>query len=115
MSEPHIFNGPEYVPERDNKPLLNQIQRIYMVMEPGQWSTLEEIAAMTGDPAASISAQLRHLRKPRFGSFEVQRRARGGRLYEYRLVVKDAGSTAPTSKGGSPAEAVGCGIQATHP
>ncbi len=35
MSEPHIFNGPEYVPERDNKPLLNQIQRIYMVMEPG--------------------------------------------------------------------------------
>lgn len=41
-----------------------------------------------GDPAASVSAQLRHLRKPRFGGFVVEKRPRGDRergLWEYRL------------------------------
>lgn len=59
------------------------------------WLTLEELAKLTHYPPASISAQLRHLRKPEFGGFEVRKRQRvsGGMLrgedfgivWEYQL------------------------------
>jgi len=42
------------------------------------WLTLHEIAEMTRFGEASISAQLRHLRKPMFGGFRVQKRRRFG-------------------------------------
>ncbi len=80
------FNGPDYSPERDQARLTGQIQRIYGLMRDGQWRTLHEIQDVTGDPEASISAQLRHLRKDRFGSYDVQKRRRGDRgLWEYRI------------------------------
>lgn len=84
------FNGPEYRPRRDNQRLGKQLQRIFDVMKDGQWRTLPEIETLTGDPPASISAQLRHLRKKRFGQFTVLRQARGDRshgLFEYRVIV----------------------------
>jgi hypothetical protein len=40
------------------------------------WLTLDELAKLTHYPPASISAQLRHMRKPRFGSYEVVKRCR---------------------------------------
>jgi len=40
------------------------------------WLTLEELARITRYPAASISAQLRHLRKPRHGGFLLRKRCR---------------------------------------
>ena len=59
------------------------------------WLTLDELAKLTHYPPASISAQLRHLRKPEFGAYEVEKRQRfAGRLlrgedygtvWEYRL------------------------------
>jgi len=63
------------------------------------WLTLHELARLTGYGEASVSAQLRHLRKPEYGGFVVdkQRRAvdevargevmRGelGPVWEYRL------------------------------
>lgn len=59
------------------------------------WLTLDELAMLTHYPPASISAQLRHLRKPEFGGFDVekQQRASGkilrgedfGTVWEYRL------------------------------
>jgi hypothetical protein len=42
------------------------------------WLTLREIAEMTRFGEASISAQLRHLRKPKFGSWRVEKRRRLG-------------------------------------
>ena len=84
------FNGPEYDPSHDLVRLTGQIKRVYDLMQDGTWRTLDEIHRRTNDPHASISAQLRHLRKPRFGSHIVERRARGDRsqgLYEYRLVI----------------------------
>jgi hypothetical protein len=84
------FNGPEYVPALDDKRLTGQILRVFTLMRDGEWRTLDEIAASTGDPHASISAQLRHLRKARFGGHVVNRRPRGERchgLYEYSLKV----------------------------
>lgn len=59
------------------------------------WLTLEELARLTHYPPASISAQLRHLRKPRFGAFAVVKRCRRvnpamrgdgfGTLWEYSV------------------------------
>lgn len=57
-------------------------------MSDRKWRTLNEIATLTDDPPASVSAQLRHLRKPRFGSYRVERRRSfiDSGLYEYRVL-----------------------------
>jgi hypothetical protein len=59
------------------------------------WLTLEELAKLTHYPQASISAQLRHLRKPEYGGFVVEKRPRAldavlrgedfGTVWEYQL------------------------------
>ena len=88
------FDGPVYVPQHDLKRLTGQILRVFALMRDGRWRTLSEIEKTIGDPAASVSAQLRHLRKERFGAHVVAKRARGNRsigLWEYRLT--------PTAKG----------------
>lgn len=85
--KPH-FNGPEYKTKQDHDRLSNQHDRVKAAMIDGKWRSLQQIEAITGDPVASISAQLRHLRKPRFGSWVVDRRPRGDRsngLFEYRI------------------------------
>lgn len=84
------FNGSNYDPAHDQKRLSKQIGRVYGAMIDGGWLTLDEIHQVTGDPQASISAQLRHLRKERFGSYSVEKRHRGEKshgLYEYRLLA----------------------------
>ncbi len=88
MSNGPDFNGPEYDTKHDRERLTRQHERIRDLMVDGKWRTLAEIATATDDPAASISAQLRHLRKPRFGGWTVEKRARAERkagLFEYRL------------------------------
>lgn len=80
------FNGADYVPDRDDPRLSKQIYRVWNAMYDEKWKTLWEISLLTGDPEASISAQLRHLRKKRFGSHTVERRHIGNGLYEYRLI-----------------------------
>lgn len=78
------FEGP--VNGRDCDRLCGQIKRVYELMRDGLWRSLAEIEAATGDPPASISAQLRHLRKYRFGAHDVQKRRRNdGAQWEYRL------------------------------
>ena len=87
QSAPH-FDGPAYEPEYDHARLTGQILRVWDLMRDGRWRTLQEIADRTGDPPASISAQLRHLRKRRFGEHTVERRSSGDRvvgLWEYRV------------------------------
>lgn len=61
----------------------------------GAWLTLQELSTMTQYPHASISAQLRHLRKVQFGSHVVEKRRRimdellcrspHGAIWEYKL------------------------------
>jgi hypothetical protein len=51
------------------------------------WMTLREIADLTNYAEASISAQLRHLRKPHFGGYVIVKRRRGPVMngaWEYR-------------------------------
>jgi len=59
------------------------------------WLTLDELSKLTHYPPASISAQLRHLRKPQFGGYAVEKRQRAagrilrgedfGTVWEYQL------------------------------
>ena len=81
-----MFNGSDYVPKRDDVRLSGQIERVYNVMRDGLPRTLRQIANATGDPEASISAQLRHLKKERFGAYRVEKENKGGGLYEYKLL-----------------------------
>ncbi len=85
------FNGATYDSAFDQSRLTGQILRVYRAMCDGHWRTLSEIEQMTGDPQASISAQLRNLKKLDFGSHQLEKRARGERtfgLWEYKLSPK---------------------------
>lgn len=88
------FDGSDYDPSLDDARLHGQIARVQDVMSDGEWRTLEEIQQRivrrfrVTDPLPSVSAQLRHLRKSRFGGFVVQKRRRGhakAGLFEYRI------------------------------
>ena len=79
------FKGSDFNEELDGKRLRGQIGRIYNLMKDSKWRTLGEIEQGTGDPQASISAQLRNLRKPPLNHI-VQKQRRVGGLWEYRLV-----------------------------
>ena len=83
------FDGSDYDYEVDQARLTGQCLRIFNLMKDGVWRTLDGIHKKTQDPHASISAQLRHLRKRKFGSHDVLKRSRGERnngLFEYCLI-----------------------------
>lgn len=86
---------------REAKPVQLRKQREVIrdvMLSAGQcatWLTLDELAKLTHYPPASISAQLRHLRKPEYGAFAVVKRCRSvnkamraegfGALWEYSV------------------------------
>lgn len=88
FDSPPRFDGPDYVPSRDNERLAGQMLRVFSLMRDGNWRTLREIAELTGDPEASVSAQLRHLKKERFGGHGLEKEHVGNGLYLYKLVVR---------------------------
>lgn len=77
------------------------------------WLTLVELARMTRYGEASISAQLRHLRKPQYGAYTLEKRRREvaevicgvecGPVWEYRL------SRAVRAIGGDTSRSAVCG------
>jgi len=82
------FEGPIETAEECAR-LEGQIKRIYDLIRDGRWRTLAEIEVAAGAPQASVSAQLRHLRKLRWGAHIIDKRRRGERtsgLWEYRMV-----------------------------
>jgi DNA-binding transcriptional regulator GbsR (MarR family) len=72
--------GPAYDAQQDFERLTKQMDRIREVMlmasAANKWMTLGEIEQVTRYPQASISAQLRHLRKESFGAYIVKKRRR---------------------------------------
>jgi hypothetical protein len=83
------FDGSNYVIDLDKARLTGQIKRVYDLMSDKQWRTLNQIAYITKDPHASISAQLRNLRKERFGGHAINKRRKGDKdqgLWEYQLI-----------------------------
>jgi hypothetical protein len=87
------FAGAEYNEVRDRERLTTQIERVRELMNDGAWRTVERISSelrraypAARFPEASISAQLRNLRKIGF-TVETRNISENGLLYEYRLVV----------------------------
>jgi hypothetical protein len=66
----------------DDEAMRTQMETVRDIMlsaaECDAWLTLTEISRMTRYGEASISAQLRHLRKASFGGFRVEKRRRDG-------------------------------------
>ena len=76
--------GPAYDEKVDGKRIKGQQDAIREFMVDSPWYTLQEISQKLGYPEASVSAQLRHLRKTAFGGFNVDKRRRGN-AWEYRV------------------------------
>jgi hypothetical protein len=90
------FDGKTYNPALDKHRLNKQLGRVFEVLKDGQWHTLGEIEKRTGDPQASISARVRDLRKPRFGSFNVEHNRVIEGLWQYR--IKDGADAVTAAK-----------------
>lgn len=82
------FDGADYTPERDAQRLTKQFRRVFDLMRDGQWRTLKAISSYTHDPEASVSAQLRHMRKPRFGGHTINKKYVDNGLYVYQLIER---------------------------
>jgi hypothetical protein len=82
MTQP---DGKTYDADRDFDRLGGQLGRVFTLMKDGRWRTLEQIQSAAGGSIAAISARLRDLRKPKYGSREVERRYLHNGLFEYRL------------------------------
>ena len=65
-------------PAREAMPTQLEVLRgvLLLAAQCGAWMTLAELARKTNFPEASISAQLRHLRKPQHGAYRVEKRRR---------------------------------------
>ena len=83
------YDGSDYDDSRDRERLAGQTLRVFNAMQAGGWLTLEQLARATGDPPTSVSAQLRHLRKEKFGGHTVEKTHLGKGLYQYRLIVRE--------------------------
>ena len=82
--------GPAYDKNIDEPALSSQRNRIKHWLLPNDhlWFTLAELSVQLGYPEASISAQLRHLRKPQFGGYLInKRRRKNQRAWEYNLRI----------------------------
>lgn len=85
------FDGSTFDAKLDAERLSKLLGAVLRCMLDQQWRTLGEIHAAINyiGSEASISARLRDLRKPKFGSYTVERRRRGkpsDGLFEYKVV-----------------------------
>lgn len=83
------YEGP-VDPKIDFDRLQTQTAVIRNLMIDGKFRTLEEIEKITGYPQASVSAQLRHLEKARFGGHikNKRRRYENGGTWEYQILER---------------------------
>jgi hypothetical protein len=87
--------GPAYDKQIDGRRLRSQHERIReWMLSRDEWKTLAEIGGALRYPEPSISAQMRHLRKKKFGSHRVWRRRRNGKgTWEYRVLPPEKSGT----------------------
>ena len=102
LADGAYFDGPEEEdPASRTQRLGGQLADIFQAIQDGGAYSLEELSSMTGHPEASVSAQLRHLRKQRFGSFVVIKKHEGRGLYRYRLDLRPDGTPERADGSGS--------------
>lgn len=83
------FKGSNYKESVDRPRLKRQFEIIRDLMADGLPRTLFQIRNATGFSEASVSAQLRNLRKPSFGSHTVikERKSENSGTWYYKLLV----------------------------
>jgi hypothetical protein len=86
--EPPKFDGAGVETRADAVRLTKQIAAVFDAIADGRWRTLKAIAFLAQCGEASASAQLRNLRKGRFGAHAIERKRseKENGLYVYRLV-----------------------------
>lgn len=85
-----MFEGSDYNPKKDKKRLTTQLEKIRSLMEDECYRTLGEISELVRAPTASVSAQLRNLRKAIYGSHFVHKRLRNDGcdgVWEYKVSI----------------------------
>ena len=91
MNDENKIFGPVYDEKADSDRIKRQHAMIRSFMlnasSRGIWKSLGEIEEALKYPQASISAQLRHLRKKRFGSYRVLKKRRDDKgQWEYLVL-----------------------------
>ncbi len=71
--------------ERAQK-LTGDLKRVFDILSKGGAHLVSDIARDLNLPACSVSAQIRHLRKPKFGGFTVKRISLTKGLSAYQMV-----------------------------
>lgn len=79
------FDGETYDAQRDHERLTGQLHRVLTIMRDGNWRTLQQIATVAAGTEPSVSARLRDLRKPKYGSHTIERRHVSSGLWQYRM------------------------------
>ena len=88
------FDGDDYVDSRDRQRLKGQMQRVYNCLNDYRWWTVDDICRVTGDRnGASISAQIRNLRKPKFGAYIIEKEHKRNGLYAFRMLPQEESNT----------------------
>ena len=86
--KPMRFDGPDYDEKLDQARLTGQNLKIFNLMRDRHWRSLNEIGSSLDEPESSVSAQLRHLRKARFGGHTINKKRRGNSgTWEYQLII----------------------------
>lgn len=83
----NMFDGPDYDPAKDEKRLTIGIARIIDLCSDAKWRTLHEISTITKVSEPSVSADLRHLRKLKYGSQVVRKKRMIGGIWAYQLII----------------------------
>jgi hypothetical protein len=83
----HHFDGKTYDPVLDGKRLGSQLKIVAFCLSNGHYWTLSALAGAANCSECSASARLRDLRKPRFGSYLIERKRFKDNLWMYRMVI----------------------------
>lgn len=92
MTRP-AFDGATFVETRDGCRLRAQQALVALCLRDHDWWTFERLQLAllarygVSTSQTGISARIRDLRKPRWGSHTIERRNMGAGLWEYRLAV----------------------------
>lgn len=79
------FDGGTFDAPRDHIRLCGQLAAVKQILLDHRWHTLSELADRIGGSQAGISARIRDLRKPKFGSHWIDRQHIGCGLWRYRM------------------------------
>ena len=109
-----IFDGAAFDAQLDSERLTGQLLAVrdYLSqIEGGRFATVDEIASALGFPECSVSAQVRNLRKPRYGGYKVEsKRLTENGLFGYRFARFSSGGEPTTNARLAPNAATAAGM-----